>query len=125
MKGKILFRNALLLFIASIFFVDIYRRVTDFAVFSQSYHQHALNAVFRSTFGIFELAMIGIMIYFIKKFPARRLRRFFFFPQRSIRFAPCKNRFSSCFRRYCILSSAYRLWARVRIVRTSARLGSK
>jgi polyferredoxin len=74
MKFTAFFRNALLIFIVAIFSLDIYRRLTDFAVFSQSYHQHALNAVFRSTFGVFELAMIGIMIYFIRNYPARRIR---------------------------------------------------
>ena len=52
MKFLVLFRTALLIFIIAIFSVDIYRRLADFAVFSQSYHQHAL----------------------IGKYPARRIR---------------------------------------------------
>jgi hypothetical protein len=71
---KNIFRIFLLVFIASVFLVDICQRLADFSLLSQSYHQKSITIAFRSAFGVFELIMIGIMAYFIRKFPARRIR---------------------------------------------------
>jgi hypothetical protein len=74
MNKKKVFRTLLLVFIASIFLVDISQRLADFSLLSQSYHQKSAAVAFRSAFGLFELSMIGIIIYFIRKYPTRRMR---------------------------------------------------
>lgn len=74
MKTKPLFRSALLIFIAAMFLTDIVLMIIGSSSLSESYHQRAINVAFRSAFGVFELVMIGVMIYFIRKYPARRLR---------------------------------------------------
>lgn len=74
MKTKHLLRTVLLLFIAAMFLTDIVRMILGITSMSESYHQQAINVAFRSAFGVFELVMIGVMIYFIRKCAARRLR---------------------------------------------------
>jgi len=74
MNKKNMFRMLLLVFIAAMFLTDIVHMLIGAADLSGSYHQRAINVAFRSAFGVFELIMIGIMIYFIRKYPARRVR---------------------------------------------------
>jgi len=71
---KHLFRTLLLVFISAMFLTDIIRMVSSFFDLPESYHQRSINAAFRSAFGIFELVMIGITVFFAKKYPARRVR---------------------------------------------------
>lgn len=74
MQIRKLLRGFLLLFIAVMFLVDIYTMLTSPSNLSSSYHQRAINIAFRSAFGLFELIMIGIMVYFIVNYPSRRIR---------------------------------------------------
>ena len=76
MHTNLKFRTYLLIFIAAMFLTDIVLMISGVTGISESYHQRAINVAFRSAFGVFELIMIGIMIYFIKKYPARRVRLF-------------------------------------------------
>jgi polyferredoxin len=68
------FNTSLLIFVASIFSVDIYRRISDVSNLFENYHQKSVNVAFRSAFGVFELVLIGVMIYFIKRDPQQRKR---------------------------------------------------
>ncbi len=74
MKKTHFFRTTLLVYIAAMFSADIYRRISDFSRLSEDYHQNTINAAFRSAFGVFELAVIGTMIFFIINYAQRRKR---------------------------------------------------
>ncbi len=71
--GQIL-KVLLWLFVSSIFIADLVKIALDLSLVSGSVHQHFLTSFFRSTFGLFELIMGGLMIYFMVKYPNRRLR---------------------------------------------------
>ena len=76
MRIGILLRNILIAGIAVMFLADIYNMITGAAGTAVPYHQRAVNVAFHSAFGVFELIMIGIMIYFIRNHPTRRIRLF-------------------------------------------------
>lgn len=61
-------------FVATIFAVDLVKIAMDVSLISQSLHQKFLATLLRSTFGLFELIMAGLIIHFAIRHPARRLR---------------------------------------------------
>jgi hypothetical protein len=65
---------ALWAFVATIFAVDLVKIAMDVSLIAQSLHQKFLATFLRSTFGLFELIMAGLIIHFAIRFPERRLR---------------------------------------------------
>jgi hypothetical protein len=65
---------ALWAFVATIFAVDVVKIAMDVSLISQSLHQKFLTTFLRSTFGMFELIMVGLIVYFAIRHPERRLR---------------------------------------------------
>jgi polyferredoxin len=62
------------LFVSSILIADLLSIILDFSLVSDSAHQKFLKAFFRSSFGVFELIMGGLIIYFMVKYPKKRVR---------------------------------------------------
>lgn len=62
------------IFVSSIFIADLLKIVLDLSLVSESAHQRFLTTFFRSSFGLFEMIMGGLIIYFIIKSPAKRVR---------------------------------------------------
>jgi polyferredoxin len=73
-KVKQFLKLGLWLFVSSIFIADLVKIVLDLSLVSGSAHQRFLTVFFRSSFGFFELIMGGLIIYFMIKYPERRLR---------------------------------------------------
>lgn len=71
---KRLLKFLLWLFVSSIFIADLVKIILDLSLVSGSVHQRFLTIFFRSSFGLFELIMGGLIIYFIVKYPKRRIR---------------------------------------------------
>lgn len=74
MRLKQFLKFGLWLFVSSIFIADLVKIILDFSLVSDSVHQRFLTVFFRSSFGIFELIMGGLIIYFMIKYPVRRIR---------------------------------------------------
>lgn len=73
-RVNIVLRNTLWLFVTTIFIADLYKILSDISLVGQSAHQQFINKLFRSAFGLFELIMLCLIIFFIVKHPSRRLR---------------------------------------------------
>lgn len=73
-KIKRLLKLGLWIFISSILIADLIKIILDFSLVSDSAHQRFLTAFFRSSFGLFELIMGGLIVYFIIKSPEKRMR---------------------------------------------------
>ncbi len=65
---------ALWAFVATIFAIDLVKIAMDVSLISQSLHQRFLATFLRSTFGLFELIMAGLIVHFAVAHPERRLR---------------------------------------------------
>ncbi len=73
-KIRKILRFLLWLFVSSIFIADLIKIILDLSLVSGSVHQRFLTTFFRSSFGLFELIMGGLIIYFAVKYPGRRIR---------------------------------------------------
>ncbi len=73
-KAKKILRSLLWLFVSSIFIADLIKIILDLSLVSESVHQRFLTTFFRSSFGLFELIMGALIIYFMVKYPGRRIR---------------------------------------------------
>lgn len=73
-KARRFLKLGLWLFVSSIFTADLVNIILDLSLVSGSAHQRFLTAFFRSSFGLFELIMAGLIIYFIIRYPSRRIR---------------------------------------------------
>ncbi|KAF0144205.1 MAG: hypothetical protein FD156_2021 [Nitrospirae bacterium] len=73
-KVKQMLKFLLWLFVSSIFIADLVKIILDLSLVSGSVHQRFLTTFFRSSFGLFELIMGGLIIYFAIKYPDRRVR---------------------------------------------------
>ncbi len=71
---KKILKFLLWLFVSSIFIADLIKIILDLSLVSGSVHQRFLTTFFRSSFGLFELIMAGLIIYFTVKYPNRRVR---------------------------------------------------
>lgn len=71
---KAILKSLLWLFISLVLVTDLYQILEDLSILAYSYHQKALSVFFRSSFGLFELIMLALMVYFIRKYPERRKR---------------------------------------------------
>jgi hypothetical protein len=67
-------RLALWVFVATLFVVDLVKIAMDVSLVARSMHQQFLVTFLRSTFGLFELIMGGLIAYFAIRHPARRAR---------------------------------------------------
>jgi polyferredoxin len=61
-------------FVTAIFLVDLVKLAMDVSLVEKSLHQHFLTVFLRSTFGLFELIMGGLIIWYAVKHPERRAR---------------------------------------------------
>jgi hypothetical protein len=61
-------------FVTAIFAVDLVKIAMDLSIVSRSMHQQFLTTFLRSTFGLFELIMAGLIAYFAVTHPERRAR---------------------------------------------------
>jgi hypothetical protein len=61
-------------FVTAIFLVDLVKIAGDVSIVSRSLHQHFLTVFLRSTFGLFELIMGGLIAWYAVKHPERRAR---------------------------------------------------
>lgn len=61
-------------FVTAIFVVDLFKIAADVSIISRSMHQQFLNTFLRSTFGLFELIMAGLIVHFAIRHPERRAR---------------------------------------------------
>jgi hypothetical protein len=74
-RGALRILTALLwVFVTAIFAVDLVKIAMDVSLVSQSLHQKFLTTFLRSTFGLFELIMAGLIAYFAVKHRDRRAR---------------------------------------------------
>ncbi|TAL18201.1 4Fe-4S binding protein [bacterium] len=67
-------RNFLWVFVTAIFAVDFAKILMDTSLIAGSMHQQMINTFLRSIFALFELIMACLIIYFMIKYPERRLR---------------------------------------------------
>jgi hypothetical protein len=61
-------------FVVTIFAVDLAKIAMDVSIVARSMHQQFLTTFLRSTFGLFELIMAGLIVYFAVTHPERRAR---------------------------------------------------
>jgi hypothetical protein len=67
-------RAILWAFVSAIFLVDLVKIASDVSIISRSMHQQFLTTFVRSTFGLFELIMAGLIVWFAIAHPERRAR---------------------------------------------------
>ncbi len=67
-------KSILWLFVSSIFIADSLKIMYDLSLIGGSAHQEMITKFFRSSFGLFELIMICLIIYYMIKCPGRRIR---------------------------------------------------
>src|SRR5512138_393116 len=61
-------------FVTAIFLVDLVKIAMDVSLIARSMHRQFLNTFLRSTFGLFELIMLGLIVYYAVTRPERRAR---------------------------------------------------
>ncbi len=69
-----LLKSLLWLFVTAIFLADAMKILHDLSLISGSAHQEMIAKFFRSSFGLFELIMLCLIVFFMIKYPARRAR---------------------------------------------------
>jgi len=67
-------KSLLWLFVTAIFMADAVKILHDLSLIGGSAHQEMITKFFRSSFGAFELIMFSLIIYFMIRYPARRVR---------------------------------------------------
>ncbi len=67
-------KTLLWLFVTSIFVADALKIMHDLSLIGGSAHQEMITKFFRSSFGLFELIMFCLIIFYMLKYPGRRLR---------------------------------------------------
>lgn len=67
-------KTLLWLFVTSIFVADAFKIMHDLSLIEGSAHQEMITTFFRSSFGLFELAMLSLIVFYMLKHPGRRFR---------------------------------------------------